>query len=579
MIDKYKQCPEVGIPLYGSLINTITRGARLRKFYLRSAPTGIGKAIPNTTLIPTPIGHRLVGDIQVGDELFDDKGRPTKVKQVFPQTNQKQVYEVVFGDGRIARCCKEHLWEVYVNGIRKVQTTEDLVPILKENTVEIPNSQAVQYPEKQLFLDPYKYGAMIGNGLIFMGEGVPTPQQDLSIGKALVPTIPIEIMEGSIEQRESFLNGFLAILGEKYKAWTSFMVYNKTIMEDITQLCYSLGHGCIFAEDLQKFIFIRNVTFIPITQINILNEWVDMTCFEVDSPSHLFLMNNYIVTHNTRSMVADACNFACNKLYNLDQQKWLNNGIKEPTLFITTEQDADEIQTMMLAFLSGVNEEHILNGEYLDGEEERVRQAGSYLKEAPLFIEELPDFSLQDVEDVIRKNIREHGVKYVIHDYIHTSLKILEEITRRSGGVKLREDNILFMLSTKLKDLCNQLGVFILSATQLNGQYTESDTPDQNLLRGAKSIADKIDVGYIILNVKNEDLVALNPILKSNLFDIPTIKLSIYKNRRGRYKSVYLWCKADLGCCRIDPLFCTNYNYEILSINDTDIQVTEEGAF
>ena len=69
-------------------------------------------------------------------------------------------------------------------------------------------------------------------------------------------------------------------------------------------------------------------------------------------------------------------------------------------------------------------------------------------------------------------------------------MKILEEITRTSGGVKLREDNILFMLSNKMKDICNKYGVFIMSATQLNGQWAESETPDQNLLRGAKSIAD-----------------------------------------------------------------------------------------
>ena len=47
-------------------------------------------------------------------------------------------------------------------------------------------------------------------------------------------------------------------------------------------------------------------------------------------------------------------------------------------------------------------------------------------------------------------------------------MKILEEISRRSGGIKLREDNILFLLSVKLKDICNQFGVFILSSTQLN---------------------------------------------------------------------------------------------------------------
>lgn len=42
LIQRLKETPEVGIPLYGDLINTITRGARLKKFYLRSAPTGCG---------------------------------------------------------------------------------------------------------------------------------------------------------------------------------------------------------------------------------------------------------------------------------------------------------------------------------------------------------------------------------------------------------------------------------------------------------------------------------------------------------------------------------------------------------
>ena len=191
----------------------------------------------------------------------------------------------------------------------------------------------------------------------------------------------------------------------------------------------------------------------------------------------------------SRSMIADACYIACNEIYD-ERFGWIHNGTSEPTLYIATEQEKEEIQTMMLAFLSEVNEEHILNGQYVGDEEDRVRKAAQILKNSPLFIEELPDFSLKDVEDKIKKNIRDHEVKYVFHDYIHTSLKILEEITRRSGGVKLREDNILFMLSTRLKDICNQYGVFIMSATQLNGDYQQAETPDQNLLRGAKAIAD-----------------------------------------------------------------------------------------
>ena len=280
----------------------------------------------------------------------------------------------------------------------------------------------------------------------------------------------------------------------------------------------------------------------------------------------------------SRTMIADACYIACNEIYD-ERFGWIHNGTQEPTLYIATEQEKSEIQTMMLAFLSGVNEEHILNGTYEGDEEERVRKAAQILTESPLYIEELPDFSLKDIEDKIKKNIRDHDVKYVFHDYIHTSLKILEEITRRSGGVKLREDNILFMLSIRLKDICNQYGIFIMSATQLNGEYQNSETPDQNLLRGAKAIADKIDYGAILLPVKDEDLVKLNKILCTNVFEQPTIKMSVYKNRRGRYKGIYLWCKADLGCCRVDPMFCTTYDYEMKSIDDIKIVLEEDSAF
>lgn len=279
----------------------------------------------------------------------------------------------------------------------------------------------------------------------------------------------------------------------------------------------------------------------------------------------------------TRSMIADACNIACNKIYD-ESFGWIKNGTSEPTLFITTEQELEEIQTMMLAFLSNVNEEHIINGEYEGDEEERVIKAGEILESSPLYVEELPDFSLKDVENTIKKNIRDHDVKYIFHDYIHTSLKILEEITKRSGGVKLREDNILFMLSNKLKDICNQYGVFIMSATQLNGDYQEAKTPDQNLLRGAKSIADKIDYGSILLSVKEEDIDALDSILSSNIFEKPTIKMSVYKNRRGRYKGIIMWCKADLGTCRIQPMFCTTYDYELINMDDIKI-IVEKGAW
>lgn len=281
----------------------------------------------------------------------------------------------------------------------------------------------------------------------------------------------------------------------------------------------------------------------------------------------------------TRNMVAQCCSIGCSQIYNLEKNQWETIGKPEPTMYIATEQDQSEVQTMMVAFVSGVDEERILTGTYFTGEWERVVKATQILKSSPIYFESLPDFSLQDIENTLKRNIRERNVKYLFLDYLHTSMKILEEITKRSGGVRLREDNILFMISIRLKDICNQYGVFIMSATQLNADYVESETPDQNLLRGAKSIADKIDAGMIMLEVTEKDKEALKDLVRKGGFEMPKIKISVYKNRRGRWKGVYLWCKANRGICRIEPMFVTQWNYELVEMEDLKIKVVDDSAF
>lgn len=114
----------------------------------------------------------------------------------------------------------------------------------------------------------------------------------------------------------------------------------------------------------------------------------------------------------TRALIADICNFACDEIYHEDFG-WIKNGKAFPSLFIATEQDKSEIQTLMLAFLANVNEDHILDGRYEDDERDRVIHAAEILKRSPLWIETIPDFSLLDIENIIKKNIREHDVMYV----------------------------------------------------------------------------------------------------------------------------------------------------------------------
>ena len=284
----------------------------------------------------------------------------------------------------------------------------------------------------------------------------------------------------------------------------------------------------------------------------------------------------------TRFMASQFASIGCNELYDNSVGAWVENGTKEPVMFVTTEQEIDEIQTLLLAFIAGVNETHIIYNSYEGDEYERVLHAAEIIQKSPIYIKKLPDFSLKDIENTIKYGIREWGVRYIFFDYLHTSMKILSEVTSRTGIKGLREDNVLFMISIRLKDLCNEYGVFIMSATQLNADYVTAQQYDQNLLRGAKSIADKIDLGAIMLQTSQEDKEALREIIAKGGFEEPNIKMSIYKNRRGQYKDILLWCKADRGQCKFIPMFATDYQYKMVEMTDLKIKINpkiESSAF
>jgi replicative DNA helicase len=135
----------------------------------------------------------------------------------------------------------------------------------------------------------------------------------------------------------------------------------------------------------------------------------------------------------TRAMIADACSIACDEIYDSKEGKWIPNGTKEPTIFISTEQEKDEIQTMIIAFLSDVDEEHIISGEYYAGEWERVIYAANLLKQCPLYIEQLPDFSLKDIENTIKRGVREYNIRYVFNPFV--GLKDCVKLFQLTTGV------------------------------------------------------------------------------------------------------------------------------------------------
>ena len=126
----------------------------------------------------------------------------------------------------------------------------------------------------------------------------------------------------------------------------------------------------------------------------------------------------------TRLAVFDSCRLAYPIRYSHEKGTFIREITSdwkpvEPRkiLFIVTEMGRDEIQTIILAYLSGVNEEHILTNRYDVGEEERIAFAKKIMKKySDYFIfEEISEPNLVNVEATIKKYVAVDGVKYVFN--------------------------------------------------------------------------------------------------------------------------------------------------------------------
>ena len=100
----------------------------IRNFYLELGRKN-GKALDISTKIPTPNGYTTMGDLKVGDEVFDKDGNITKVTFVTPIKYNHKCYEVTFSDGEKIIADEEHNWLVdrwHKNNFH-VETTKEII--------------------------------------------------------------------------------------------------------------------------------------------------------------------------------------------------------------------------------------------------------------------------------------------------------------------------------------------------------------------------------------------------------------------------------------------------------------------
>ena len=292
----------------------------------------------------------------------------------------------------------------------------------------------------------------------------------------------------------------------------------------------------------------------------------------------------------SRTGVFDACRLAYPIRYSFEKGTFIEEITNEwkpvnprKVLFIVTEMEKSELQTIILAYLSGVNEEHILRNNFEIGEEDRVKFAAEIMKKYKdyFLIEEISDPNLTNIESTIKKYATIDKVKYVIYDYIHTTTGLMGQFAKTG----LREDVALMLMSNQLKQLAKDYNIFIFSATQVNasGMIDDGEFKDATSVRGSKAVIDKADVAFVMTKITpkmwdnfigNFKKYSHSGLINSDYLDIeekrPTHILDVYKNRRGRLKDVRIWTQLNLGTGERKDLFITNIaNYPISIPEDT----------
>ena len=273
-------------------------------------------------------------------------------------------------------------------------------------------------------------------------------------------------------------------------------------------------------------------------------------------------------TGKTRFLVGEACYQAFPMRFDSLKGEWKITGNSEKTLFIATEQDIEEIQTMVIAYLSDINEEIIISGRYTEAQMQILKEATEVIKKYKdnLQIVRVPMPSVEVIKSVIRQNCLLYDIRNVFFDYIFSNPALLNEFR----DLRIREDVALLMLSTALKDLAVEQNVFMMSATQVNSNTdgNEKGIKNQNSIRGSKSIIDKADIALIGGLVPEEQLKDIAPYIQK--YGMPTQVQDVYKVRRGKWTNLKIWSQVDLGTCRRRDLFVTDANFKEITMESIE---------
>lgn len=247
-----------------------------------------GKALIDSDILYLEDREKMIGNIVVGDKIYDDKGNLVEVVGVYPQ-GKVTTYRVVFEDGRNVICCGNHQWRVNHGGKWHVRSLRSIAG-LDYKSMSIPVGEALNYPTAKLPVPPSAYASMLA---AYLGGY----SGDMFFDKYVCK----KFLRSSIDQKKDFIENFIrsfrnVVTGEEELTLSHI---DMDVINFVQRMFWASGWYAKLEGN--KLILSRNRKELKIRSISIYGK-EHATCITVDNDSHLFLTTNYIVTHNTAIM-------------------------------------------------------------------------------------------------------------------------------------------------------------------------------------------------------------------------------------------------------------------------------------
>lgn len=263
----------------------------------------------------------------------------------------------------------------------------------------------------------------------------------------------------------------------------------------------------------------------------------------------------------TRIKMLEAVNNSCEYMWDDNTEDWAYIGEAKPTLFISTEVTTKSCLTMLIAIISGVEESKIKRRKCTSEEKKRIRKARKIFKSGKLYIEYMPNFTIETIESCIERYVLNKKIEFMYFDYIHASANVMASIGKRTGNKSLGTDKVLEAFSIELKSITNRYFLNFSTSCQVNRNSQGDDSKSFGSVRGAYSLPDKFDNVMFSTTPTTKELQKFEELKLYEGFLKPNFCITILKNRDGEDNELTLWFNLNRG----------NMRFHFLNATDKDI--------